>query len=40
MRIGRQDSAFTAIATSDADTITVRGLDLCAELIGRIDFKD
>lgn len=40
MRIGRQDTAFTAIATSDADTITVRGLDLCKDLIGKIDFSD
>lgn len=40
MRIGKQDRAFTAIATSDAHTITVRGHDLCSELIGRIDFTD
>ncbi|MBF9030091.1 citryl-CoA lyase [Rhodobacterales bacterium HKCCE3408] len=40
MRIGKQDQAFTAIATSDADTITVRGLDLCDELIGKIGFTD
>jgi len=40
MRIGKQDAAFTAIATSDADTITVRGHDLCAKLIGKIDFTD
>ncbi|WP_340160583.1 citryl-CoA lyase [uncultured Hoeflea sp.] len=40
MRIGKQDQAFTAIATSDADTITVRGHDLCDELIGKIDFTD
>jgi citrate synthase len=40
MRIGKQDQAFTAIATSDADTITVRGLDLCEELIGKIGFTD
>lgn len=38
MRIGKQDGAFTAIATSDADTITIRGHDLCSELIGKIDF--
>lgn len=38
MRIGKQDQAFTAIATSDADTITIRGHDLCSELIGQIDF--
>lgn len=40
MRIGKQDQAFTAIATSDAETITVRGLDLCDDLIGKIDFTD
>jgi citrate synthase len=40
MRIGKQDQAQTAIATSDADTITVRGHDLCDELIGKIDFTD
>lgn len=40
MRIGKQDQAFTAIATSDADSITVRGHDLCEELIGEIEFTD
>ena len=40
MRIGKQDGAFTAIATSDADSITIRGHDLCSELIGKIDFTD
>ena len=40
MRIGKQDLAYTAIATSDAETITVRGLDLCSELIGTIGFTD
>ncbi|MBC2774608.1 citryl-CoA lyase [Rhizobium sp. AQ_MP] len=40
MRIGKQDNASTAIATSDADSINVRGLDLCTELIGQIGFTD
>ncbi|MFT7593184.1 MAG: hypothetical protein ACI8R4_000497 [Paracoccaceae bacterium] len=40
MRIGKQDQAQTAIAMSDADSITVRGLDLCNELIGKIGFTD
>ncbi|RST84408.1 citryl-CoA lyase [Aquibium carbonis] len=40
MRIGKQEGAFTAIATSDAHSITVRGHDLCADLIGKIDFTD
>jgi citrate synthase len=40
MRIGKQDAPFTAISTSDAASITVRGRDLCGELIGKIDFTD
>lgn len=40
MRIGKQEAAYTAIATSDAESITVRGHDLCADLIGKIDFTD
>lgn len=40
MRIGKQDHAFTAIATSDDTSITVRGHDLCTDLIGKIDFVD
>jgi citrate synthase len=40
MRIGKQDNALTAIATSDAESITVRGEDLCEDLIGKIDFSD
>ena len=40
MRIGKQDNAYTAIATSDADSITIRGEDLCADLIGKINFTD
>jgi citrate synthase len=38
MRIGKQDNPYTAIATSDAETITVRGRDLCLDLIGKVDF--
>lgn len=40
MGIGKQDQALTAIATSDADSITVRGYDLCNDLIGKTDFTD
>lgn len=40
MRIGKQDQAYTAIATSDAVSITVRGHDLCDDLIGGIGFTD
>ena len=38
MRIGKQDQPFTAICTSDAESITVRGKDLCGEVIGQMDF--
>ncbi len=38
MRIGKQDAPYTAICTSDADSITVRGRDLVGEIIGRMDF--
>lgn len=38
MRIGKQDNAVTSISTSDAESITVRGLDLCDEIIGKWDF--
>lgn len=40
MRIGKQDNPFTAISTADAASITIRGKDLCNELIGKIDFID
>jgi citrate synthase len=40
MRIGKQEGAFTAIATSDAHSITIRGHDLCDDLIGKTDFTD
>jgi len=40
VRIGKQDQPFTAIATSTADAITVRGQDLCADLIGKVGFTD
>ena len=39
MRIGKQDQPFTAIAKSDAHSITVRGLDLCGDIIGKMDFS-
>ncbi len=38
MRIGKQDNAVTSICISDATSITVRGLDLCSEVIGQVDF--
>jgi citrate synthase len=39
MRIGKQDAPFSAIATADAATITIRGKDLVHDLIGKIDFS-
>jgi citrate synthase len=38
MRIGKQDAPYTAICTSDAESITVRGHDLVNDLVGKIDF--
>jgi citrate synthase len=38
MRIGKQNDAFTSICTSDASSITVRGKDLCNDIIGDWDF--
>lgn len=40
MRIGKQDQSYTAIAKSDESSITVRGHDLCDDLIGQIDFTN
>ena len=38
MRIGKQDAPFSAICTSDAEIITVRGHDLVGDIIGKVDF--
>lgn len=38
MRIGKTDQAFSAISTSTHSNITVRGKDLCSEVIGKMDF--
>jgi|SRR5665213_284758 len=40
MKIGASSGRASAISTSNAETIVVRGHDLCAELIGRISFTD
>ncbi len=40
MKIGKATVVRTAISTSDAHSITVRGRDLSRELIGRIGFAD
>ncbi len=39
MRIGKQDQPFSVICTSDAESITVRGKDLCSDIIGKMDFS-
>ncbi|RTZ43208.1 citryl-CoA lyase [Candidimonas sp. SYP-B2681] len=39
MLIGKQ-VALSAISTSDAHSITIRGKDLCSELIGKMNFAD
>jgi len=38
VRIGKQDAPLSAIATSDVYSIRVRGHDLCADVIGKLDF--
>ena len=38
MRIGKQDQPRSAISTSTAETISVRGRDLCRDVIGKMDF--
>ncbi len=40
MKIGSQAHRHTAISAANPDTIVVRGLDLCEELIGRVSFTD
>jgi citrate synthase len=40
MKIGRQAHRRSAICASNADTIIVRGKDLCADLIGHVGFSD
>ena len=40
MKIGKATVPRTAICTSDAHTIVIRGQDLSKELIGRISFVD
>jgi len=39
-KIGKSTVPRTSISTSDEHTITVRGEDLCHDLIGRISFTD
>jgi citrate synthase len=40
MKIGKSTIPRTAISTHDEHSITVRGEDLCRDLIGRISFTD
>ena len=40
MKIGSQSQRNSAISASNADTIVVRGHDLCSELVGVISFTD
>jgi citrate synthase len=40
MKIGRQTERASAISASNAQTIVIRGSDLCEQLIGRISFTD
>ncbi|MFN6997439.1 MAG: citryl-CoA lyase, partial [Aquincola tertiaricarbonis] len=40
MKIGKETLPRTAICTSDEHSITVRGMDLCSELIGKVGFTD
>jgi len=40
MKIGSQAGKLTAISASNADSIVVRGFDLCAELVGNVTFTD
>jgi citrate synthase len=40
MKIGSQTQRSSAISASSAETIVVRGHDLCGELVGRISFTD
>jgi citrate synthase len=40
LKIGRQQQPSSAISVTNADTILVRGRDLCRELIGKISFTE
>ena len=40
MKIGRQEHRSSALSTSSADVIVVRGKDLCRDLIGKVSFTE
>jgi len=40
MQIGKAGRPTSAISTADSDSVTVRGRDLCTELMGRVSFTE
>ncbi|NKF22255.1 citryl-CoA lyase [Solimonas marina] len=40
MKIGKETIPRTAICTSNEETIVVRGLDLCGDVIGKLSFSE
>src|SRR5215469_7865909 len=40
LKIGRQEERSSAISTSNADTIVVRGRDLVRDLVGTVSFTE
>jgi citrate synthase len=40
MKIGRQEHRSSGLSTSNAETIIVRGKDLCGELLGKVGFTE
>ena len=40
MKIGSQAARSSAISASNAETIVVRGRDLCGELVGHVSFTE
>ena len=40
MKIGKQEHRSSSLSTSNAETIVVRGKDLCRELIGKVSFTE
>ena len=40
MKIGKATEVRSAICTADADTIVVRGEDLCRDLIGKVSLTE
>jgi citrate synthase len=40
MRVGKENAPYSSISTADKHSVTVRGKDLCTELIGEVGFTD